>query len=99
MQIATQVKTYRCPVCGKPLTKSEYEKALKLQTAKEKHLRHLENALKKRQRGFKKELVTAKEAGRTKEKRRSERLMAGQKKTIKKLADRITQLEKGTTPQ
>lgn len=99
MNAAAKAKTYPCPVCGKPLTKSEYEKALKLHTAKEKHLRHLEEALKKRQRGFKKELETAKEAGQNKEKRRSERLMAGQTKHIKKLEERITQLEKGTTPQ
>jgi hypothetical protein len=81
------------------LTKSQYERALKIHTAKEKHLRHLMEAVKKRQRGFKKELEVAKEAGRNKEKRRSERLMAGQKKIVNRLQERIVQLEKGTTPQ
>lgn len=101
MKAAAKVKTktYPCPVCGKPLTKSEYERALKIHTAREKHLRHLEKALKQRERGFSKELETAREAGRKKEKRRSERLMAGQRKTIKKLEERVAQLEKGTTPQ
>ena len=100
MKASAKAKFYKpCPVCGKPLTKSEYERALQIHTAKEKHLQHLENALKERQRGFKKELETAREAGQKKEKRRSERLMAGQKKHIKKLEERITQLEKGTTTQ
>ena len=96
-------KTYPCPVCGKPLTKSEFEKALEIHSAKEKHLQDLENDLRKKERRLKEDVARAIEAGQKagekKEKRRAERLMAGQKRHIKKLEERITQLEKGTTPQ
>lgn len=34
------MKTYRCPVCKKPLTKGEYEQALGILGEREMHLRH-----------------------------------------------------------
>jgi hypothetical protein len=37
-----KTRLLRCPVCGKPLTQSEYEKALGLWDAKQAHIRHLE---------------------------------------------------------
>jgi tRNA(Ile2) C34 agmatinyltransferase TiaS len=67
MKSAGKSRTYRCPLCGKTLTKSQYEKALEIHTAREKHLRHLADALKERQRGFKRELEKAKQTGRDKE--------------------------------
>lgn len=95
--------TYECPVCHKPLTKAEFEKALEIHTAKEKHLHDLEKSLWNRERRLKEDVAHAKQqgekAGESKEKRRAERLMAGQKRTIQKLQERVGQLEKGTTPQ
>jgi len=44
------MRTYRCPVCKKPLTKEEYEKALRIHRAREEHLSHLEEDLRKRER-------------------------------------------------
>lgn len=97
------VKKYSCPVCGKPLTKAEFEKALQIHTAKEEHLHDLEVSLRKRELRLKETVTQAnlqgRKAGEQREKQRAERLMAGQKRTIKKLEERITQLEKGTTPQ
>lgn len=93
------MKTYRCPVCGKSLTKQEYEKALKIQEAKEKHLQHLQAELKKAQTELAKKVEAVRKAAQQKEKRRAERLMAGWKTKVRKLEERIRQLEKGSTPQ
>lgn len=42
------MKTYKCPVCKKPLSRSEYEKALLIEKAKEKHLHERESKLEER---------------------------------------------------
>lgn len=39
--------SFTCPVCGKPLTHTEYDKALGLWDAKQKHIKHLEAEQKK----------------------------------------------------
>lgn len=93
------IKTYRCPVCGKPLTKSEYEKALKIHEAKEEHLRHREEELKRKERELPKRIEEASKEAQGKERRRTERLLTGWKEKVGKLEERIRQLEKGSTPQ
>jgi hypothetical protein len=99
MRKATQGRKYPCPVCGTLLSKSAFEKALRIHTAKEKHVRELEHSLELRKKHFDKEVENAEARGKKKEKNRTERLMAGHKKHIHKLEERIVQLEKGTTPQ
>ncbi|MCL6495936.1 MAG: hypothetical protein K6T54_14330, partial [Ignavibacterium sp.] len=37
----------KCPVCGKPLTQEEYDKALGLWKDKQEHIKHLEAEQKK----------------------------------------------------
>jgi hypothetical protein len=91
--------TYKCPVCGKPLTKAEYERALKIHEAREQHLRQQEEWLKKRERELPKRIQEAKRQAQQQEKKRAERLMAGWKTKVKTLEERIRQLEKGSTPQ
>jgi hypothetical protein len=44
------MKTYRCPTCGKTLTKGEYEKALRIHEARERHYAHRETELTRRER-------------------------------------------------
>ena len=44
------MKTYRCPTCGKALTKSEYEKALHIHEEREKHYAQREAELKNKER-------------------------------------------------
>jgi hypothetical protein len=44
------MKTYRCPTCGKALTKSEYEKALHIHEEREKHYAQREAELKRKER-------------------------------------------------
>ena len=93
------MKTYSCPVCGKSLTKIEYEKALKIHEAREIHLRHRENELKKKERELPRKIEEARIEAQRKEKTRAERLMSGWKNKVKTLEERINQLEKGSTPQ
>ena len=101
---------YRCPVCKKTLTKREYESALGLLEAKQEHLKHQADSLRHQADRLREERATLKEKakkakeaalalGKKQERERAERLMAGQRKTITKLEQRIRQLEKGTTPQ
>jgi hypothetical protein len=99
MNKSSQSKKKPCPVCGTLLSRRDYDKALKIHEAREKHYNELKEALDKREEGLDKEVATPETRGQQKEKRRSERLMAGQQKTITKLQERISQLEKGTTPQ
>jgi hypothetical protein len=102
--------TYRCPVCKKPLSQKEYESALGILESREAHLKHREQELEKRESELRKQkdiwmrkAKTARqeglEEGRRKEKERAERLFQGKDKQIKKLQERIEQLQKGTTPQ
>lgn len=92
-------KTYRCPVCGKPLTKAEFEKALEIHKAREAHLMEQERALQKKEKRLEQEKRAAAKEAQEKERRRAGRLMAGQRGKIKKLEERIAQLERGKTPQ
>ncbi|MBI1768301.1 MAG: DUF2130 domain-containing protein [Bacteroidetes bacterium] len=53
--------TYKCPVCGKPLTEAEYDKALGLWKQKQEHIKHLEEEQKKlkdKEKAIKKTLET-----------------------------------------
>jgi hypothetical protein len=91
--------TKACPVCGTLLSRRAFEKALKIHMAREKHYDEMKRALEKREDALDKEIENAEARGETNERRRCARLMSGQKKTITKLQERISQLEKGTTPQ
>lgn len=44
------MRTYRCPTCGKTLTKSEYDKALRVNKAREQHYAHMEEELARKER-------------------------------------------------
>src|SRR4051794_23209595 len=97
------MKSYRCPVCKKSLTKHEYESALGVLGARQKHLeKHFEQEKRRWQqqvRVAREAQSRAKNEGIRFERSRSQRLMAGQNKRIRTLQERITQLEKGRTPQ
>lgn len=91
--------TYKCPVCGKPLTKAEYERALKIHEQDERRRHELEDQVKQLRREQPKRIEEAKRQARQQEKKRAELLMAGWKTKVKTLEERIHQLEKGSTPQ
>lgn len=51
--------SYKCPVCGKPLTEDEFDKALGLWKEKQEHIKHLEDEqrkLKEKEKAVKKSL-------------------------------------------
>jgi len=104
------MKTYRCLICKKSLTKKEHEQALRRLGVREKHLKHKEAELEKELREAKvkekktrrKLLKKTKEASREGERkgmRKAGRMMTGLKADNEKLRNRIRQIEKGTTPQ
>ncbi len=86
------MKKYSCPVCRTPLSKQKYERALGIVQAQQAHIQHLKRTLKSQK-------AAAANQAKLAERRRVERLMAGQRQTIKRLEERIRQLEQGTTPQ
>ncbi len=90
---------YRCPVCGKSLTKAEYESALKIHGAREKHFHELEAQLRRKERALDKTVADAKKRVLDDERGRTRRLTAGWRQKVRSLEDRLRQLEKGTTPQ
>ena len=90
---------YRCPVCKKPLTKREYESALGVMSERDKHLSDEKKSLLRQLQQARAANVRARQTGVDAERARSRRLMAGQRRHIQKLQNKIANLEKGTTPQ
>jgi len=88
----TRTKRHRCPVCKKPLTQKEYEKALGILGERERHLHE-------RLRDAKQKEKTARERGVKAERARTQRLLAGKDKQIQILKERMQQLKRGSTPQ
>jgi predicted RNase H-like nuclease (RuvC/YqgF family) len=93
------MRTYRCPVCKKPLTKEEYEQALGILGERERHLQHERAKLLEQVREWKARAKTALMEGKEEERKRTQRLLAGKDKTIQALKERIEQLQRGSTPQ
>lgn len=90
---------YRCPVCKKPLSKREYERALGILGEREKHLQHERAELERRLRFERAKAQQAKAEGIRVERARTQRLLEGKAKEIARLKERIDQLKRGSTPQ
>ncbi len=90
---------YRCPVCRKVLSQSEYERALGILGERERHLQHQKAELQNRLRQAKAREAHAREQGVRTERARTQRLMAGKDKQIQTLKERVQHLQKGSTPQ
>ena len=90
---------YKCPVCKKPLTKKEYDRALHIHEAQEKHIEAQRRELAKEQRAFelRKREITAK--AREAEHKRTVRIVGNKDKKIAELKKTITLLKRGKTPQ
>jgi hypothetical protein len=97
------MKSYRCPVCKKVLTKREYERALGILGERERHLKHqtdeLQRQLRQAQSKVRKARADGVNAGVSAERARTQRLLQGKDKEIGKLKERIDQLKKGSSPQ
>lgn len=90
---------YKCPVCKKPLTKKEFERALKIHEAQEKHFEHKEREFADKVRRFEDEKKKIKRDARESERARTRRIVGGKVKEIGKLKERIKMLQRGKTPQ
>ncbi len=93
------MKTFRCPVCGKPLTEQEYERALGILGEREKHLKHEKADLMEKVRQAEAKARRAKEEGVETERKRTKRLLQGKEAEIQRWKDRVRQLKRGSTPQ
>lgn len=94
---------YRCPVCKKPLTKKEFERALRIHEARQEHIEAQKIELEKEKREFernKKDVARrAREVARQKERARNERIIGNKEKRIRELNQTIKLLKRGKTPQ
>lgn len=90
---------YKCPVCKKPLTKKEFERALKIHEAQAKHFEHKEREFAERVRRFEAQKKQIKKDARESERSRTRRIVAGKVAEISRLKDRIKLLQRGKSPQ
>jgi hypothetical protein len=92
-------KMYRCPVCKKPLTKEEYERALHIHKERQARLQNWELQLREKERNLGKKVKAAREEGRKSEKEKAARMVKGYKEKLHRMQERMRQLESGVTPQ
>jgi hypothetical protein len=92
-------RVYRCPVCNKPLTKREFERAFKIHEAQKKHVEEREQDLAKKVRLFKQREGKIKQAARDAERERTRRIVSGKDVQISKLRETIRALKRGKTQQ
>lgn len=92
-------RTYRCPVCKKPLTKKEYERALHIHEAQAKHVKEREKQLAEDRRKFNADKVKIKKEAREAERKRSERTKKGLLSQVQQLREKVRALKRGKTQQ
>jgi len=90
---------YRCPVCKKPLTKKEFQRALHIHKAQEEHLAERERQQDERDRQFKTKEKQIKDDARASERARNNRIIGNQGEKIRNLQQTIQLLKRGKTPQ
>ena len=90
---------YRCPVCEKPLTKKEFERAFKIHEGQKQHLEARERQLDEKERQFKAKEKQIKKEARESERQRTRRIVAGKVSEIGRLKERIKLLQQGKSPQ
>lgn len=93
------MKTYRCPVCGKPLTEQEYERALGILGEREKHLKHKTAELTDKLKEARARAKEARQEGISAERARNRTLLQGKDADIQRLKERLKQVQRGSTPQ
>jgi hypothetical protein len=90
---------YECPVCKKPLTKTEFERAFKIHEAQKAHVETRERELREQEQRFKAEKKRVKKEAREAEHNRTRRIVAGKDLQIGKLRETVRLLKRGKTPQ
>ena len=92
-------KTYRCPVCKKQLTKTEFERAFKIHEGQKQHLEAQQRTLAEKERRFKEKEKQVKKDARESERKRSQRILEGKDRQLTKLRETIRALKRGRTQQ
>lgn len=95
----SRIAKYRCPVCKKPLTKAEFERAFKIHEGQKEHLEARQRLLDEREREFATKAKRTRKAIREAERQRTRRILAGKVCEIGRLKERIKLLERGKSPQ
>jgi uncharacterized Zn finger protein (UPF0148 family) len=96
---ANMARAYRCPVCKKPLTRKEFERAFKIHEAQKEHVEARERQLTERERRFKEKERKIKQQAREAERKRTHRIVQGKDLQIGKLRETIRALKLGKTEQ
>jgi hypothetical protein len=94
-----QTQKYRCPVCKKPLTKKEFERAFKIHEAQKEHVEARERQLREKERRFEDEKKKVKKEARESERQRTRRIFKGKDLQIGKLREVVRALKRGKTQQ
>lgn len=90
---------YQCPVCKKPLTKREFERAFKIHEGQQKHLEQREREVQQAEQNLKSERKEIKKTVRASERARTKRMVKGYREQLAKWKERARLLERGQTPQ
>ena len=97
--VSARANKYRCPVCQKPLTKKEFERAFKIHEAQQQHVEALQRRLLADQRAFEQSKKDVVKDARERERVRTQRIVGNKEKKINELRETIRLLKRGKTPQ
>jgi hypothetical protein len=92
-------KKYKCPVCQKPLTKREFERAFKIHEAQQQHVEARERQLAQAKRDFEEQKKDITKQLREKERARTRRIVGNKERKIIELRETVKLLKRGKTPQ
>jgi len=90
---------YRCPVCKKPLTKKEFDRALRIHEARQEHVEHLRSELEREKQEFESHKKDVTKKAREAERLRTQRVIGNKDRKIGELRETIRLLKRGKTPQ
>ncbi len=94
-----RAEKYKCPVCKKPLTKKEFDRALRIHEARQEHVEHQRRELEQKKREFEAHKKQVKQQARASERARTKRIIGNKDRKIGELKDTIKLLKRGKTPQ
>jgi hypothetical protein len=92
-------RKYKCPVCQKPLTKKEFERAFKIHEAQQEHVEAQRRQLAEDERKFEAHKKDVTRQAREKERTRTRRIVGNKDRKIGELRETIKLLKRGKTPQ
>jgi hypothetical protein len=94
-----RILKYKCPVCHKPLTKREFERAFQIHEARQEHVEAQTIQLAREKRDFEAQKKDVTRKAREAERARTNRIVGNKERKIVELRETIKQLKRGKTPQ